>query len=249
MVFITFQARVTFGISVLIALSSFSYGQIGKGDVLIDELHALGNIDLLPAYIKGSEVAMLSSYDRTGGNDDGFSGKYSYIRKEGENRLVMADLKGPGVIERIWTPVPTSDTIEFYFDGEKTPGIKMPFEDLFSSPGKFPFQAPLVGNEVGGGYNYVPIPYKKSCKIVYIGNGLKFHQIQFRTFTDKRKAPVGEWIDISSGEIQFVKKEKMGVIEIKNGRAALTFRAKGQKGKCDFSLHKIYLKKELINKK
>lgn len=187
MVFITYLARVTFGISVLIALSSFSYGQIGKGDVLIDELHALGNIDLLPAYIKGSEVAMLSSYDRTGGNDDGFSGKYSYIRKEGENRLVMADLKGPGVIERIWTPVPTSDTIEFYFDGEEIPGIKMPFEDLFSSPGKFPFQAPLVGNEVGGFYNYVPIPYKKSCKIVYLGDGLKFHQIQYRTFTDKRK--------------------------------------------------------------
>ena len=187
MVFITYLERITFGISLLIALSSFSYAQIGKGDVLIDELHALGNLNLLPIYIKGSEVAMLSSFDSTGGNDDGFSGKYSYLRKEGENRLVVADLKGPGVIERIWTPIPTSDTIEFYFDGEKTPRIKMRFEDLFSSSGNFPFRAPLVGNEIGGFYNYVPIPYKKSCKIVYIGKGLRFHQIQYRTFTDKRK--------------------------------------------------------------
>ena len=59
---------------------------------------------------------MVSSYDRTGGNDDGFSGKYSFIRKEGD-ALVIADLKGPGVIYRIWTPTPTDDYLEFYLDG------------------------------------------------------------------------------------------------------------------------------------
>ena len=31
---------------------------------------------------------------------------YSYIRKEG-NKLILADLKGLGVINRIWTPIPT----------------------------------------------------------------------------------------------------------------------------------------------
>src|SRR5215469_9287639 len=47
------------------------------------------------------KVGSFSSYDRTGGNDDGFSGKYSFIRKEGD-ALVVAELQGPGVITRIW---------------------------------------------------------------------------------------------------------------------------------------------------
>lgn len=145
----------------------------------LDELH---RIDRLPYYRSGI-VEQISSYDTTGLNDDGFSGKYSFIRKEGKN-LVLADLKGPGVINRIWTPTPTTDTIQFYFDGEKTPRISIPFIDLFS--GKvFPFLNPVCGNEVGGYYCYIPIQYKKSCKIVYLGENIQFHQIQYRPYPAK----------------------------------------------------------------
>ncbi len=94
------------------------------------ELEQLYRIDQLPVYRQGI-VEQESSYDRTGLNDDGFSGKYSYIRKEGD-KLVLADLKGPGVINRIWTPTPVDGIIEFYFDGEKNPRIRMPFIDLYS---------------------------------------------------------------------------------------------------------------------
>src|SRR4051794_11892739 len=89
----------------------------------IPELHRL---DLLPRFKSSIKVASISSYDRTGGNDDGFSGKYSFVRKEGEG-LVIADLKGPGVIYRIWTPTPTDEPIEFYFDGETQPRIQMKY--------------------------------------------------------------------------------------------------------------------------
>ena len=44
----------------------------------------------------------------------------------------MADLKGPGVVNRIWTPTPEADTVKFYFDGEKTPRISLPFIDLLA---------------------------------------------------------------------------------------------------------------------
>jgi hypothetical protein len=143
------------------------------------ELEHLGRADLLPKYRIGI-VEQISSYDRTGGNDDGFSGKYSYIRKEGKN-LVIAEMEGPGVINRIWTPTPTNDTIQFYFDGETTPRINIPFIDLFT--GKiFPFINPVCGNEVGGYYCYVPIQYSKSCKIVYCGELIQFHQIQWRPY-------------------------------------------------------------------
>ena len=38
--------------------------------------------------------------------------------------LVMADVKGPGVIYRIWTPTPTNDMVEFYFDQEANPRMR-----------------------------------------------------------------------------------------------------------------------------
>ncbi len=146
---------------------------------LTDELEYLYNLSLLPQYRSGV-IEQESSYDRTGGNDDGFSGRYSYVRKEGD-KLVLADYKGPGVINRIWTPTPTHDTIQFYIDGEKTPRISLPFIDLFS--GKvFPFVNPVCGNEVGGYYCYVPVQFAKSCKIVFCGEKIMFHQIQYRPY-------------------------------------------------------------------
>ena len=43
-----------------------------KNNVLIQKLKALSGISQLPAYVEGSKVAMLSSFYRTGGNDDDF---------------------------------------------------------------------------------------------------------------------------------------------------------------------------------
>ena len=142
------------------------------------ELEQLKRVDLLPSYRSNTVNEQFSSYDRTGGNDDGFSGKYSYIRKENGN-LVLAEFKGAGVVNRIWTPTPTDDMIAFYFDGEKKPRLRLKFSDLFS--GKvYPFTKPVCGNEIGGFYSYIPIPFKKSLKIVFEGEKIMFHQIQAR---------------------------------------------------------------------
>lgn len=177
----------------LIIMSLLSIWKIGfaqkQPSTLTEELKKLNNIAILPDYIEDSEAYMVSSYDRTGGNDDGFSGSHSFIREEGENRFVMADLKGPGVIQRLWTPTPTQDTIQFYFDGEKEPRINMKFEDLFTG-NVFPFISPLCGNEIGGYFSYIPIPYAKSLKIVYVGSGLKFHQIQYRNYNKKKEGDI-----------------------------------------------------------
>lgn len=143
-----------------------------------DELVLLRAIDRLPEYRDGCHVEQFSSYDRTWGNDDGFSGKYSYLRKE-NGGLVIAEMEGAGVINRIWTPTPNDNMLSFYFDGKSEPGLRIRFSDLFS--GKvFPFVSPLCGNEVGGFYCYLPITYARSCKIVMEGEGLQFIQIQYR---------------------------------------------------------------------
>jgi len=162
----------------IVFLFCASLNLAAQTDHYLQELQNLADISRLSLYRSG-EIEQISSYDRTGGNDDGFSGKYSFIRKDAEG-LVIADLKGPGVINRIWTPTPEADNIEFYFDGEKTPRISIPFIDLFS--GNYdPFVSPLSGNAVGGYYCYLPLPYEKSLKIVFTGKNIQFFQIQYRS--------------------------------------------------------------------
>jgi len=147
------------------------------------ELNRLYSLKDLPAYLEGSEVKQESSYDRTGGNNDGFEGTYSYLYKEDNGHLVLFDAKGKGVIERIWTPTPTNDTLDFYFDGNIKPTFSIKFNDLFSGK-KYPFIPPVVGHKVGGFYCYLPIPYENGCKIVFRGDRIMFHQIQYRTYDE-----------------------------------------------------------------
>jgi len=181
---------ILFIFCILLISPAYSQGkrkgkQEAKAITLVEELEQLYNPALLPQYRYGIHEQE-SSYDRTGGNDDGFAGTYSFIRKEAEDRLVLADYEGPGVINRIWTPTPTNDIIEFYIDGEETPRIRVPFIDLFS--GKiFPFLNPICGNEVGGYYCYIPIQFAKSCKIVFCGKKIEFHQIQYRPYPQDAK--------------------------------------------------------------
>ena len=85
-------------------VASALLGRAATDSVGWDDFYRL---DRLPAFKASVKVGSGSSYDRTDGNDDGFSGKYSFVRKDPEG-LVLADLKGPGVIYRVWTPTPSS---------------------------------------------------------------------------------------------------------------------------------------------
>jgi len=170
-----------------------------------DEISNLIRADLLPVYRTGELIEQISSYDTTGNNDDGFGGTYSFVRKEGDH-LVIADLKGPGVVNRIWTPTPTDDTLAFYFDDEKTPRLRIKFSDLFSG-NVFPFVKGISGNEIGGYYTYMPIPYNKSLKIVFEGEKILFHQIQYRNLPNSRvDSWTGKFSDIETDRIKSVGK-------------------------------------------
>lgn len=146
----------------------------------LSAVEQLYRLDALPTLRRAVKVGSVSSYDRTGGNDDGFSGKHSFVRKE-PGGLVIADLKGPGVITRMWTPTPTDDTVEFYFDGEAAPRLSLKFRDLFSGR-QFPFLAPVSSIGAGGFHTYVPLPYKESCKVLVKAEKVMFYQINFATY-------------------------------------------------------------------
>ena len=152
-------------------------GAVPGAAVGIDELVRL---DLLPQFKRSVEVGLVSSYDRTGGNDDGFSGKYSFIRREAEG-LVLADLVGPGAIYRIHTPTPTNDTIEFYFDGETRPRLSLKVIELFDGS-RPPFLAPVAGWGVGGYTSYVPLTFRESCKVVVKAASFQFYDINYAVF-------------------------------------------------------------------
>ena len=145
-----------------------------------DELNEFIDFSRLPLYRSGTSVGQVSTYDREGKNDDGFSGKYSFIRRNADSSLVMFEAKGPGVINRIWTPTPTEDTLDFYVDDSV---FSIKYSDLFS--GKVnPFTAPLCGNALGGFYCYYPVLFQDSCRIISRGKKLQFHQVQWRKYAD-----------------------------------------------------------------
>ena len=104
-----------------------------------------------------------------------------YIRRNEDGSLVIFDRKGSGVINRIWTPTPTEDTLDFYIDDELHPAFSIRYLDLFSGK-RYPFVAPLCGNQLGGYYCYLPIPFKSGCRIVCRGKKMQFHQIQYRLY-------------------------------------------------------------------
>jgi hypothetical protein len=179
---------VTAGIAASVGLAAEPKSPPANGETwFIDELY---RVDLLPRLQPGETCKMFSSYDQTGGNDDGFSGKYSILRKEGGNS-VLAEMTGPGCIQRMHFPhseygVPgllgrKGEHIRIYLDGAKKPTLDVPIEDLFN--GKLEaFPRPVSDAALGGHYCYVPIPYRKSCKVVVDGTDVKFVQIVYRTF-------------------------------------------------------------------
>lgn len=217
--------KVKIALSIIVLLLFVGVNSMAQTHTFKHELEQLKRVDMLPLYRSNTVNEQFSSYDRTGGNDDGFSGKYSYIRKENGN-LVLAEFKGAGVVNRIWTPTPTNDMIAFYFDGEKKPRLRLKFSDLFS--GKvYPFTKPVCGNEIGGFYSYIPIPFKKSLKIVFEGEKIMFHQIQARmmpgvnvetwtgNFSEADKELLSEvnelWADISPAVKSFTNGVSAGV--------------------------------------
>ncbi|MBE7170308.1 MAG: DUF2961 domain-containing protein [Williamsia sp.] len=151
---------------------------------LISALEPFYHISSLPAYGDQTVVRQVSSYDTTGGNDDGFSGKYSYLKKLSDTSLLLFDVEGPGVINRIWTPTPSDDSLDFYIDDLTQAAFTIKYRDLFS--GKvFPFVKPLCNNQLGGYFCYLPIPFQRHCRIVYRGKQTQFHQIGYRLYPAK----------------------------------------------------------------
>lgn len=143
-----------------------------------------------PAYT----AAQASSYDRAsdpGPRQDWFAngdaGKYLRVEeKNGRKEYVMADLKGPGAVVRVWSANPTG-VLRFYFDGETTPRLEADCQKLLTG-GDPRFPDPFAYMASMGTNLYFPLPYARSLKVTVDDRDGKdrplgfYYHVNYRTY-------------------------------------------------------------------
>lgn len=142
--------------------------------------HDLIDFDRL-AKIDDAPVRMESTWDRSGGNNDGFNP--AFVRN-GVYRI--ADLKGPGVIRRLYSAKP-GGRLRIFLDGAPSPAIDIDCERFFSGK-ESPFLAPVAGQMGGGFYSFFPIPYAKSARVELAArdgaNYGQYYQVTYQTYPE-----------------------------------------------------------------
>ncbi|GAB2733062.1 hypothetical protein GCM10027174_02050 [Salinifilum aidingensis] len=150
---------------------------------------AYRDLDAL-AQSRGDEQSLqFSSFDRSGGNDDGFEGTYSCLRQSSQG-CVIAEHAGAGEISTMWfTREPMGDVtgtgdITVELDGEVV--LDAPLRDVVDGKLGDPFSWPLVANAAdasGGAVIKVPMPYRESMRVT-VDNNPRFYHVDYRAFPD-----------------------------------------------------------------
>ena len=120
--------------------------------------------------------------DRDGWFANGDAGQF--IREEqhdGRTEYVMAEMKGPGAIVRLWSANPEGGgNIRIYIDDLQKPTLEADFLALTSA--QMPeFPAPFSGRRSLGANLYFPIPYQRECKVTVDQPKLYYH-VGYRTY-------------------------------------------------------------------
>lgn len=156
---------------------------------LVHRLTDLEMLSILPDSGEGS--AQWTSRDRAA-RYDSVAGSYlswaangdgdGFLGDNGDGGKVMARMSGPGCIWRIWTARANSGSVKIFLDGSTVPAVDLPFSRYFDrSRSPFDYES-LVYAAAGGWNNYVPIPYKSSCKVVAYGDWGAYYHIGYSTF-------------------------------------------------------------------
>ena len=199
---------------VLTALTIPSKAQITTG-TLINEMVNLKNLAEYPKpYFN---TVQFSSYDRRSTtpdapdwfeNADGFGkepipGFEKVLREpndKGIGEYLICDINQPGAIVRLWTAA-INGTIRLYLDGETEPVYNGNANDFFTkvyhamSPETAPNLSGTFSQNTAG---YYPIPFAKSCKIIWEGelNALHFYHVNVRIYEEGTKIKTFKVSDI-----------------------------------------------------
>jgi hypothetical protein len=174
-------------VSLLLLAPFAAHGQAngGKGPVGWEVYRQLDRLPVLP---RGVDTRQFSSFDRSGGNDDGFSGTHSCLRMV-EAGCVIASDTGAGEIQSLWFTrnggdVRANGNLIIELDGEVV--LDADLQQVVDGEIGAPFVYPLVANadqSSGGVYIKVPMPYRDSMRVL-TENRPRFYILSYRTFAD-----------------------------------------------------------------
>lgn len=162
---------------------------------LISRLTDMEQLATLPA--PGEITAQCSSYDRASIYNDE-TGEYIdwSANADGEGIIgteddhsVIAQMKGPGVIWRIWTADAQQGHVKIYLDGAESPAVDLPFIGYFNHENEPFTRSELVYTSALGLNSYVPIPYQKSCKITAEKDWGRYYHFTYSTFPEGTIVP------------------------------------------------------------
>ena len=166
---------------------------------LIHRMTDLSRLAELPDV--GEKCGQCSSYDRASRYDEK-TGKYvnwaangdgdGIIRREGD-RVVMAEMKGPGCIWRIWSAAAGKGHVRIFLDDQPEPVVDLPFIDYFDGQ-HAPFPYPALSYDMtktgsAGQDLYLPIPYQKSCKVVADKDWGAYYHFTYATYPQEPSCP------------------------------------------------------------
>jgi Protein of unknown function (DUF2961) len=114
-------------------------------------------------------------------------------RIEPGERVVLADLEGPGVVRHIWLTVPPARpermralTLEVRYEGRADPSISTPVLDFFGLPHGRPvaYHSILTTAQEGRGFNsYLPMPFRERIEIAFTNRSEKtttlYYQVDY----------------------------------------------------------------------
>jgi hypothetical protein len=138
----------------------------------------------------GVESREFSSFDRAGGNDDGFAGTYSALYVDAKGEQVIFDALGPGRLDTLWFTSSVSGTaplgiglVRFYLDDATTPAAAADADQLFAGGvAGFPSSLVFDNHESTGGFvSYVPVPFAHRLRIT-TERRASFYSAQYETF-------------------------------------------------------------------
>jgi hypothetical protein len=137
-----------------------------------------------PSYVDPALDSRSASFENpTGGRGmggtahGGRKGAASRVLDPGE-RVVLADLEGPGTIRHIWMGFPPAVpevlrafTLEVFYDGAALPSVSVPVLDFFGLPHGRPAELynALFSTNEGRGFNaFVPMPFRRAVRVEFI---------------------------------------------------------------------------------
>jgi hypothetical protein len=136
-----------------------------------------------PAHIDASMQSRAATFENPSGAKGaggaahgGRKGAPNRYLKSGE-RLVLADIDGPGTVRHIWMTFPPAPPevmrslyIEAFYDGADEPSVSVPCLDFFGLPMGRPvaYSSALTTAQEGRGFNsYVPMPFARNLRLTF----------------------------------------------------------------------------------